>query len=202
MDGIEEADVGGQFGSHCLELVLAFNSWAAFGGPDSCTDVNRAPGGSWPEEGQPPPQPQTAGQSAPRSAEEAAAASFSVCCDQVGSVGWSRQYETPAQLPLRCLPCHDCTERRRGESALLWEPAVPGRHAWCRSEPRELREEGAVLQAQRLLLFSGSAEEIFCLHPCSLRARAMARDKQPSHDCITQRRKEPPQLILFCVKGK
>lgn len=48
-----------------LEPILAFNSWPAFGGPHSCTDVNKPLGGFWLEEGQPPPQLQTAGQCAP-----------------------------------------------------------------------------------------------------------------------------------------
>lgn len=65
LDGIEETDAGGQFGSHCLGAHLAFNSWPAFGGSHSCTEVNKALRVFWLEEGQPPPQLQTTGQYAP-----------------------------------------------------------------------------------------------------------------------------------------
>lgn len=169
---------------------MASSSWAAFGGAHSCAGVNRALGCLWPQEGQ--PSHSCKPRDNPHPAQ--AAASFSVCCDQMGSVGWWRAQETPAQLPPGSLPGRDCPADVPGCICILRDPAVPGRHVWCWG-----RAEGAELQAHRLLLFGGN---LFCPHPRSLHAPAMARDKEPSHYCITQRREKPAPANLVWCQGK
>lgn len=165
LDGIEDADVGGTVWFTLFGARFGFEQLGRIWGPHSCTDVNRAlpldlAGGRT-------ASPTAAGPSAPCPVEEAAASS-PVCCDLMGSAGCSRGCETPAWLPLGSLPGPGCAGMCRGESAGPGDPAVPGSDAAAAAPAVGDR---AVLQPQRLLLFDGSAEEIFYVFipaPCTL----------------------------------
>lgn len=159
LDGIDDADVGGQLGSHCLELILAFNSCAAFGGPHSCSDVNRALSGSWLEPGQPPPRP------AQRRKQQLHSL---VCCGHMGSVGWSREYETPAQLAPRPLPGREC--------------AVQG---WMRCARQELGCWGSPGSCGRSRL--RSRLNASCSSAALLRKSFMSSSLRPARSCDGQR---------------
>lgn len=169
LDGIEEADVGGQFGSHCFELILALNSWAAFGGPHSCTDVNRALGGFWLEEGQPPHSCKP--QDNPHPAQRRKQQQLHFLCAVTRCWLGENTRPPPSFLPAPPwprLPC-ECAGVNPHRSGSQLCPAG----TWDAGASPEScgMLERAVLQAHRLLLFSGSAEEIFYVFiaaPCML----------------------------------